>query len=276
MKNTSYTHYSIKPMKKIILVAVFACFAIFSCSKKESDPTPLAANFEINISGDSPNAQVTLVNKSTGATSYEWTFGEGSSAASSTDETPTGITVDKAGNFKVTLIAKSGSQQNETSQTVTVSGNNAIVSYTDVVFAQDPASTTIGRFFSSSEGKIYLNSEVNATTGALIDLAYQGHSSSFIFFESPDKLFGSTVTVPGATTTKIKNYQSGFSATDFDAMTNDQLFQNLTVEHDGNAIGTLDFPVIVTFENSAGKKGAIKLKSINSEKLTVDIKVQKY
>jgi len=262
-------------MKKIILAILVASIFVVSCGQKE-EATPLTASFEVQVTGEAPTAVLELVNNSTGATSYEWTFGEGASISSSIADAPVGVSVDKTGSFEITLIAKNGASQQQTTQTVNITGNNAIINYTDIELAQDPASTTIGRFFSTSEGKVYLNSEVNANTGPLIDLAYQGHSSTFIFFESPDKLFTNTVTVPGATNTKVKNFQSGFSVTDFDAMTDDRLLQNLTIVHDDNAIGSLNFPLTVTFENSKGKKGVIKLKSINSEKLTVDIKVQKY
>ncbi|HAS40903.1 MAG TPA: hypothetical protein DCS93_10505 [Microscillaceae bacterium] len=249
-------------MRKIILAVLVASIFVVSCGKK-NDPTPLTANFEVQVTGEAPNAKISLVNKSISATSYEWTFGEGASINSSEDETPEGITVDKSGDFQVTLIAKSGSNQEQSTQTISITGNSAIVTYTDIALSQNLRDQTIGRFFSTSEGKVYLNSEVNATTGPLIDVAYHGFST-FNFFESPDNLLTNTIpgavtTIPGTTNTKIKKFQSGFSVTDFDGMTGDQLLKDLTVESDGNTIGSLNFPLTVIFENSKGKKGVIKL-----------------
>lgn len=147
--------------------------------------------------------------------------------------------------------------------------------FTDVEFAQDNDDTDYGRFFSTTDETIYKTSEVDETTGPKIDLVYQGSTSTFIFFESPDDLFDSNFEIPGATSTKVTNFESGFSVADFDAMTDSEPLKNLTVTHDQNSIGSLDFPLIVLFENAAGKKGAIKLKAINSDRLLVDIKVEK-
>lgn len=150
-----------------------------------------------------------------------------------------------------------------------------LVTYSDIEFAQDDNSTEHGRFYSTSDGKMYKSDELNDTNGPTIDVVFQGSESSFIFFESPDDLFDSSIEIPGATSTKVTNFESGFSVADFDAMTDSEPLKNLDIVHDNESIGSLDFPLIVLFENAAGKKGAIKLKAINSNRLLVDIKVEK-
>jgi PKD repeat protein len=70
-----------------------------SCSKKESNvnvPTPVLADFEMTATGASPNATVKFVNKTTGATSYKWSFWQGSSVTTAADMNPADINVDKA------------------------------------------------------------------------------------------------------------------------------------------------------------------------------------
>jgi len=107
-------------------------------------------------------------------------------------------------------------------------------------------------------------------------LAYQGGDNGAMLFESPNNLSTPSTYIVAATATKIKNFQSGFEVATFDAMEDDRFLKDLVVESDYKVISSLDFPLIVIFENAEGKKGAIKLKSIDHEKLIVDIKVQKY
>lgn len=152
--------------------------------------------------------------------------------------------------------------------------DNTILTYTDVEFSQTASSTIYGRFFSTKTGKIIKNIEVNTINGADIDIAYVGGPNSFIYFTSPDDV-SQNYNIPNATKSSFKNYNSGFTVADFDNMTNDSKLKNLEVINDNDAIGTFNFPVIVTFKNAKGKKGVIKLKAYNSSRLLVDIKVQK-
>ncbi len=265
-------------MKQIMMSAMIAAILLSSCSSDEEadEIIPLVADFEVTINGEAPNAQIMLQNNSTGANTYSWSFSQGASIESSTDETPTGVIVDKSGDLSITLTAGDGTNETQITKIVNIGGNSAINTYEDIEFAQNAGDPTIARFFSTSTGQSILDEEVNETNGPSIDLAFKGHESTFIFFESPDNLFDNSFQIPGATTTKIVNYESGFSIEDFDLMTDDQLLTGLAIEHDESAIGTLDFPVTVLFENSQGKKGVIKLKQVNSSSLLVDVKVQKY
>jgi hypothetical protein len=152
--------------------------------------------------------------------------------------------------------------------------NSTIASYKNVEFSVKEGSTAYASFFSTKTGKSYKDSELNATNGPEIDLVFVAQEGGLIFFTSPDET-DFKVTVPGATKTLIKNFQSGFSAADFDAMVDDSKLKALTIVNDDNVIGTLQFPLTVLFQNSKGKKGVIKVLSINADRLLVDIKVQK-
>ena len=149
-----------------------------------------------------------------------------------------------------------------------------LVTYTNIELSQTANSTTYGRFFSTKTGKVIKKTEVSSANGADIDIAYVGSSSSFIYFTSPDDA-DENFNIPTATKSSFKNYNSGFSVADFDSMTDDSKLKNLEVINDDNSVGTLNFPVIVTFKNAQGKKGVIKLKASNATRLLVDIKVQK-
>lgn len=248
---------------------------LFTSCSKDDEKTPLVADFSTTLTGQAPNAQVVITNASTGETTYQWTFGTGASINTSTEKTPPTITVDKAGDFTITLKVSNGNEYKEVTKTISITGNSAIRTYTDVAFSQTSGSNTYGRFFSTTTGLIYKDNEVNATSGTSIDLAFVGSNSSAIYFASPNST-NLGITIPNATLTKIKNYQSGFSVSDFDSMSDDSKLQTLTVVDDGEVIGSLSFPLTVIFQNASGKKGVIKLKSINAERLLVDIKVQKY
>ncbi|SHJ44189.1 hypothetical protein SAMN04488028_101129 [Reichenbachiella agariperforans] len=261
-------------MKRVIYS--FALLSIVFASCEESDSgQPLKADFDIVIEGEAPNAQLSLVNNSTSATTYEWEFSEGTSIESSTAELPTGITVDKSGDLTITLTAIDGTKQDVLEKSVTIEGNSAIVEIIDLEFSQTEGDDVYGRSYSINEQAMYLDSDINESNGGAIDLIYYGDNSAFIYFETPDGEY-SSLTVPNAKTTKINNSDSGFEVSVFDSMIDDAELSSLTVENDDEIIGSLDFPLVVTFETQEGKKGAIKLKAINSSRLLVDIKVQKY
>lgn len=261
---------------KYTLLAVSLFFVACDSSENEDKASePLEANFSVEVEGEAPNAELIFINESTGATSYEWSFGEGSSDSTSSAELPSNITVDKAGELTITLKAIAGTEESTSEETGTISGNCAILEVNDLEFSQEEGSTVLGRFYSISQNEMYLDSEINDENGQYIDLFYKGSNSSFIFFEGPKENFDD-INVPNAKETKVHNYQSGFEVSAFDEMNDDALFEDLTVVNDDNSIGSLDFPLIVTFETQEGKKGAIKLKMINSTRLLVDLKVQKY
>jgi hypothetical protein len=147
----------------------------------------------------------------------------------------------------------------------------------DVEFGREKGSTTYGRFFSTETGLIYKDSETNATTGPKIDLVYGHIDNPVNFFSSPDD--GDVgFNIPDPQTTKVINYTPDFGVTAaiFDAATTDGFIKDITIsESDGESFGT-SHPYIVLFETESGKKGAIKTKAVNADRLLVDIKVQKY
>jgi len=59
-------------------------------------------------------------------------------------------------------------------------------------------------------------------------------------------------------------------------MTDDQQLANLSISHDGESFGSFIIPCLVLFEIADGRKGAIKARAVNSSRLLVDIKIQKY
>lgn len=260
-------------MKKIALLLLAISGVIFSCSDDED--TAVVADFTATVTGEAPNAQVTLVNTSKGADTYLWTFSEGTANTTSTQQNPGVIAVDKVGTFTITLEATKGSSKNSKTIDVTIAGKNPVLTYSDVEFGLSGGSTTYGRLFSFADGKIYKDSEINAAVGPRINLAFGSLSNTMYFFESPTE---SGYNVPGAVATKITNYMAtpAISIADFDAMVDDSKLTPLTIENKDDSFGNSGIPGTVLFQLSTGRKGVIKTKAVNSSRLLVDIKIQKY
>ncbi|MCD8440984.1 PKD domain-containing protein [Tenacibaculum finnmarkense] len=104
-------------MKKITVLFAFISVLI-SCTDNNNDPSlgPLVLDFEISINSDTPPAEVTITNNTTGATSYDWSFINGT-PTSSTAETPNIITYNDEGEFTIILEATNGTDIETTSQT---------------------------------------------------------------------------------------------------------------------------------------------------------------
>ncbi|GAA0891677.1 hypothetical protein GCM10009122_13560 [Fulvivirga kasyanovii] len=260
-------------MKKTFILGLFASALFFSCSSDDEE-TPLVADFTATVSGESPNAEIIIVNNSTGASAYEWSFSEGADISSSEEQVPT-VKVDKAGDLTISLIAINGSNEEKTTKTVSVSGNTAITTFNDVEFGLNAGDATYGRLFSLETGEIYKDSEISSDNGSKINLAFGSMANTMYFFESPTD---EDYNVPGAIATKVTNYEETPSITveEFDAMTNDGKLSGLTIEETNDSFGNGSIPNTVLFETSTGRKGVIKTKAVNSDRLLVDIKVQKY
>ena len=262
-------------MKQLFFMALLTCALLFSCSSDEDESTPLVADFTASATGESPNAQITVTNNSTGATTYSWTFSEGADISTSSDKNPGAINVDKAGDLTITLVVSNDGEEKELTKTVTITGNNAIETYTDVEFALDAGHATYGRLFSFETGQIYKDNEVDESNGSSIHLAFGSMGNTMYYFESPTV---EEYNVPNATVTKVINYEStpSISVNDFDAMAHDGLLTGLTITETNDSFGNSSIPGTVLFETSSGRKGVIKTKAVNSERLMVDIKIQKY
>ncbi len=147
-----------------------------------------------------------------------------------------------------------------------------ISTFTDVSFDLDGSSSDPSTLFSTSSGKSYKVSEVNSTNVASIDIS-SFVLQAFIAFQSPDDV---SPAISGATTSKFQHTDVSFTSADFDAAADDTKLKTLSVTDDGESISSTDATgKIIIFENAAGKKGAIKIKAINAQRVLVDIKVMK-
>lgn len=265
-------------MKKIILFSAMLLF-IVSCTEKDSEKEePVIADFDAVLTGESPNAKIQLTNKSTGATSYRWNFDKGAADSVSTEHSPSTVNVDRAGSFIVRLTAINNNEKHSVSKTLTINGYNAIVTYPDLEFALDAGNTTYGRYFSFETGKMLKDTEINATNGSKIHLAFGSMEHTMYYFESPDKTnVPGLLNITGATHTKIINWQANpsISVASFDSMVDDRLLSGLIINGTNDSFGN-QLPCTILFELADHRKGIIKAKAVNSARLLADIRIQKY
>jgi len=147
--------------------------------------------------------------------------------------------------------------------------------YENVEFEVDTEGLDSKRFFSTITGSLYTYNEIDAEIAPTIDLAWYDMSPSnpgFLFWMSPDDLFQDEQ-IEGATTTKMENTADQMTVEEFDAISDESALIDLVIENEDEAMGPQDYPTIVLFENAAGHKGAIKMKSNDGQIMIVDIKV---
>jgi PKD repeat protein len=109
-----------KSSKLLLLLSFALSFVFTQCSKKDTSPAPVA-DFSYSGAGLAP-ATVRFTNTSTGASAYQWDFGDNST---STDSNPTHIYT-KAGVYSVRLTATGGGGSHSTTKTVNISAPTSV------------------------------------------------------------------------------------------------------------------------------------------------------
>lgn len=172
------------------------------------------------------------------------------------------------------LLGVSCSKDDETNEETPKEGDKStIMTYTDVELKlTDSDKDNLGIAFSSKDGKTYKASEINKGNIANIDIV-SFVSRAMTAFDSPDKA-DATKDIEGATKTKIQHTNVKMTDAEFDAIKDDSAFKNLTVVDDNESQPSA-YKGVILFENAAGKKGALKLKAHNAERVLMDVKVVK-
>lgn len=148
--------------------------------------------------------------------------------------------------------------------------------YENISFDVDTNGLDTDRFFSTASGIMYSYDSITAEVAPTIDLVYYDSGPSndgFLFWDSPDDLFDNEA-IEGMTATKFENTADAITAPQFDEIINGTDLDTYTIVQENEALGPREYPIVVLFENAAGKKGAIKMKSRTADVLVVDIKVQ--
>lgn len=227
-------------------------------------------------------------NKSTNATSYQWTFLSNPSEIVSTDQSPD-ITISDSGTHTLQLKAINDKESKIVQKQIVVHPDKNLLSFTNVRIGINTAHASIGSLFSSILGKTLTKNEIDTTTGALIDFAFFGLDQTFTYnqFISPDRVQQTAFeTIPNAIYTKVINSQElvgvQLSPGSFDAIADGNAFVNLNITETTRGMTPFDKSLnnrIVLFQTQDGRKGAIKIIDYVSDGkqsyIIANIKVQK-
>lgn len=271
------------------------CALVFiQCGKGGSDAVappivppvkiPVVADFEIDLIDSIAPGEVLIKNKTTGATDFQWSFGNGTQA---TLKDPGKITLNEHGNYTVTLTASNSTESKTFSRTVNIKRSDELITYADIKLGVWDSHQTFGACFSTSTEKIYKPNEIDNATGPKIDITHVGASGAR-YFCSPLQMNTQWSSlykiIPGATITKYINYyieNVPINVADYDQMKTDSLLHGLTIVDDQAMYSGRKVPFLVFFQNAKGQKGIIKVKEENRAGdpsgyyVVFDIKMQK-
>ncbi len=282
------------PGEHLITLKVTNGFETFSDNKTITVVADIAVSFdwEVDFFDDDYQAPVTitLINNSSSATAYNWTF-QGGTPLNSSEVSPK-VTFNSPGTYTISLEGTNGKHTAEEIKEITVVSNTNLKVFTDVSLGINSAhhNNSKGAFFSTTLREVFSENQVSDANGEAIDIMFLGLNSSFGVnkFVSPDEAeINGFTSITNASHTKFINSQElcacgvNFTTTQFDAMVDDADFQGLTITETAGGLQDFDnnLPRVVLFETANGRKGAIKIKGFvndgSSSYIICDIKVQK-
>ncbi|MEC3908205.1 PKD domain-containing protein [Tamlana sp. 2201CG12-4] len=283
------------PGNHLITLEVYNGFESFSESTTINVAPDIEAIFDwkVDFFDDDYQAPVTITmtNSSISATSYTWTFPNGT-PATSTNKIPT-VTFNMPGTHAMSLKADNGKRTNTLTHDITILPDTNLRTFSDIELGVNTAhnSNVIGAFLSTTLREVFQAGEVTTDNGAEIDIAFFGLNSSFSFnkFIAPDEVAtNGFIAIPDATHTKFINSQeicgcaASLTVAQFDSITDDTLLDTLTITETANGLLNFDnsvLPRVVLLETADGRKGAIKIKGYVDDGLNsyiiCDIKIQK-
>jgi PKD repeat protein len=255
----------------------------------------VSADFEMEPAFEDDDFQVpvtlNLINNSTSAIGYEWTF-DAADPSNSIEINPT-ITFHTPGVHQIQLKAYNNEHSSTRIKEVTIYENTnlRVLENMELGISTAHNSSQRGALFSTTTREVYKTDEVPPDDASFIDIAFFALNQDFNFnkFVSPDEVQDYTFEpIPNAKHTKFINLQeaceceASLTVAEFDAMEDDSLLAELNIEETIGGIQDFDnsgVPRIVLFETWNGRKGAIKIKEFvqdgaNSH-IVMDVKVQK-
>ncbi|MEQ5790765.1 hypothetical protein J4E06_06860 [Muricauda sp. NFXS6] len=157
-----------------------------------------------------------------------------------------------------------------------------LLTYRDIRLGGVALQDSLGACFSTAKGTVVRAYELDGETGPGVDIVFVG-LPGVRFFESPDGVsYWGLDQVPGARPTIFMHLeaegQEGFTISDFDRMIDDSLLRALDITADQGALPLDGLPFLVLFENTDGKKGALKIhamkKAGKTSEIIFDLKMQ--
>lgn len=167
----------------------------------------------------------------------------------------------------------------DSEKTDSAADTSTLKTFTDVTFSLDQSEGyDAGLYFSTELGKSFKTSKIDATTLPKIDIAFYSANYSLNYFMSPNNAdYG----IKNASITLFINAQKDLLTIEqFNKIEKSSDFDAIKIDTDDDDSFPDDkTPNVILFKNTAGKKGAIYIKSVHrvgyDPRIVVDIKIQK-
>lgn len=252
---------------------------------------PMQADFSyeplpVDLDWEAPLTLMTE-NLTTGGLSYQWIC-EDAHVLSPTAE-KTAIRFERAGIYKVQLVASNGKEEKTVNKNIVIKENSGLVKHNDLRFGINEAKNTIGCFYAAKKGGILTSERIaRENLGAWVDFGFFALNSSFsyCYFFAPNQAkanaFPAIDDAQGATF--INNPAAlGISI-------NDAIFENILRPADLNqfskwaetsptSFSQSVTPRFVLVRTSDGRRGVIRIKEFISSGtqsyIVVDVKFEK-
>ena len=140
-------------------------------------------------------APLTLITKNltTSGLTYEWQCAEATVHQAEAESTT--IRFERAGNYKLTLLARNGKKEQRIEKTLTIKPNSGIIEQSDLKLGINEAKNTIGCFYSAYAGGVVTSKHIaDAQLGNKVDFGFFALNSAFnyCYFFAPNEAAASS------------------------------------------------------------------------------------
>ncbi len=260
-------------------------------SKTFTLQAPMHADFSYTPSAVDQDweAPLTLFTKNltTSGLTYEWQCA-GATVHQAEAESTT-IRFERAGDYKLTLLARNGKEEQRIEKTLTIKPNSGIIEQSDLKFGINEAKNTIGCFYSTYAGGVVTSKHIaDAQLGNKVDFGFFALNSAFnyCYFFAPNEAAASSFPpITGARgasfvhqlasygiTLSDADFESIKQATDFNRF---QQWRETSPKHfDKNSS-----PHFVLIRTADGRRGIVRVKRYvfagAASYILADIKLEK-
>ena len=136
---------------------------------------------------------LTTKNLTTSGLTYEWQCA-GATVHQAEAESTT-IRFERAGNYKLTLLARNGKEEQRIEKTLTIKPNSGIIAQSDLKLGINEAKNTIGCFYSAYAGGVVTSKHIaDAQLGNKVDFGFFALNSAFnyCYFFAPNEAAASS------------------------------------------------------------------------------------
>jgi len=274
----------------IVLFVLILCF--FSCNKSNTNVVTSYASFNIALLDRAPDAQVGINNTTLIGNSYHWTYTTDYFTSTFAKKWPNTILIKTPGPLTITLVDSVGKGIQSVTQTYNITGYDSVLSYHNITFGLHAGDSIYGRYFSTRAGIMYKDNEINATTAPLIDLIF--YSWGDTLFSLLDTINSKYLSIGTSFYDSIGKNTLSFVGIDsivnnvyyypkptyitFDSIVYDRFFYRTSMMTGSDKRIPLKsmLNTLILFRNSSSRSGVIRPTYMDANKITVDIKMQKY